>query len=84
MKKIDLEKNSLDLEYQKNLQYLNAVLIIGAGSLIVYLSSLILNLNQWFLYSLIIAIIGTLTSLGFFQVNKNLQKISLEIENLRP
>jgi len=83
MKRILLEKNTLDLEYQKNLQYLNAILVIGAGSLIAYLGSLILNFEKWFSYTLIILIISSLTAWFFVQVNKKLQSISFEIKNLK-
>ena len=82
MKNIQLEKNVLDLEYQKNLQYLNAILIIGAGSLIAYISSLILNFDKWLSYTIIIFFMGCLTSWSLILVNKKLQKISLEIKNL--
>lgn len=83
MKKINLEKNILDLEYQKNLQYLNAILIIGAGSLVAYLAALILNLEKWIPYTSIILLITTLTVYSLNFVNKNLRKISINIKNLK-
>ncbi len=83
MKSTHLEKNRLDLEYQKNLQYLNAVLIIGAGSLVAYLAALILNLEKWMPYTLLVILITGITILGFVTVNKNLEKISSSIRNLK-
>ncbi len=83
MKEINLEKNILDLEYQKNLQYLNAILIIGAGSLVAYLAALILNLEKWIPYTSIILLITTLTVYSLNFVNKNLRKISINIKNLK-
>jgi hypothetical protein len=71
------------LEYQKNLQYLNAVLIIGAGSLVAYLAALILNLEKWIPYTSLVILISTLTTLSFIAVNKNLEKISKNIRNLK-
>lgn len=37
MNKIKIEKNRLDLSYQRNLQLLNIVLLIGTGSFVSYL-----------------------------------------------
>ena len=83
MRKIQLEKNCLDLEYQKNLQYLNAVLIVGAGSLVAYSGALILNVERWVSYTLIVLFMTYLTILSFVLVNKNLKEISEKIKNLK-
>lgn len=54
MKKTEIEKNCLDLEYQKNLNILNAVLIVGGGSIVAYLAGLILELSKWISYTILI------------------------------
>ena len=41
MKKIHLQKNCLDLEYQRNLQIMNAILSLGVGSVVAFLGGLI-------------------------------------------
>ena len=64
MNKTQLEKNCLDLEYQKNLQHLNALLSLGVGSIIVFLGGLILNFEKWFLYSVILILIFTIIILS--------------------
>lgn len=83
MSKINLEKNCLDLEYQKNLQFLNAILIIGTGSIVAYFSSLVLDISKWSSYSIIILSILTIGYLTYSKTNKNLEKITSEIKNLR-
>ncbi len=83
MKKIDLEKNCLDLEYQKNLQLLNAILITSSGGLIAYLASLILNISQWREYSIIIAGILLISILAYAKTISNLNLLSSKIRNLK-
>ena len=83
MKKIDLEKNYLDLEYQRNLNFLNTILIIGGGSLVAYLAALILDLNKWAPYTIIILIIVSSTSTLYYKINKNLISILNKIKNLK-
>jgi hypothetical protein len=83
MKKIDLEKNCLDLEYQKNLQLLNSILITSSGSLIAYLSGLILNISQWREYSLIVFGILLISILVYNKTNNNLKLLSNKIKTLK-
>lgn len=80
MKKIYLEKNCLDLAYQKNLQFLNAVLVVGAGSLIAFFGGLILNFDKWFSYSLVLISVGFLTSYTYHKTDNNLKNISNRIK----
>lgn len=83
MRKTNLEKNCLDLEYQKNLQFLNAILIISAGSIVAYFSSLVLDISKWPSYSIIILSIFSIGYITYSKTNKNLEKISLQIKNLK-
>ena len=57
MNKIELEKNCLDLAYNRNLQILNVVLLVGDGSLVTYFAGLILNLERAFYYTTIFIIV---------------------------
>ena len=82
MRRIELEKNCLDIEYQKNLQFLNSVLIIGGGSIIAYLASLILDLNKWKQYSAILFLILVSALTVYNKTNKNLKSVSQKIRNL--
>jgi len=82
MRKIDLEKNRLDLSYQRNLQLLNAILLIGAGSFVAYLASLVLNISKAFQYSIILTILTIITTIFYRKINKNLKTISEEIGKL--
>ena len=82
MKKIQLEKNCLDLAYQRNLQYLNALLSLGAGSVVAFLGGLILNFEKWFLYSGVLVLIFTIIIFIFKRTDSNLKDISNQIKNL--
>ena len=82
MKNVYLEKNCLDLAYQKNLQYLNALLSLGVGSLIAFIGGLILNFEKWFLYSGVIFLISTIIILIFKRTNTNLMIILNKIRDL--
>ena len=83
MNKNEIEKNYLDLLYQKNLQYLSAVLIVGVGSLIAFFSGLILNLDKWIFYISCFISVGVITFKCFKLSNKSLNKISEKIRNLK-
>ena len=83
MPRSDLEKNRLDLAYQRQLQFLNAILIIGTGSVIAYFGGLILNLNRFYEYSVILIIIILSTGLAYKKVDKNLKEISNNISKLK-
>lgn len=83
MPRSELEKNRLDLAYQRQLQFLNAILIIGTGSVIAYFGGLILNLNRFYEYSVILIIIILSTGLAYKKVDKNLKEISNNISKLK-
>lgn len=83
MKKSDLEKNRLDLAYNRNLQIMNVVLIVGAGSFIVYLAGLILNGEKVLEYSVILAILGIITFILYNKIDDNLKFISYKIKDLK-
>ena len=83
MNKKEIEKNYLDLLYQKNLQYLSVVLIVGVGSLIAFFSGLILNFDRWIEYSAILSILAILTYFYHKKTENNLEDISEKIKNLK-
>lgn len=82
MKRIELEKNRLDLSYQRNLQLLNITLLVGAGSFITYLVSLVLDISKAFQYTTILIILGAVTIILYRNINDTLRKISNEINDL--
>jgi len=82
MDKKVLEKNTLDLSYKRNLQILNAILFIGVGSFITYLAALILNSDKIIQYTIILAVIATVTYLMYTKINQTLKEISQEIKKL--
>lgn len=81
-KKIQLEKNRLDLAYKRNLQLLNVVLIIGLGSFVAYFIGLILNPDKLIQYILIISVLAIVTYIFYYKIDKNLRNISKEIRKL--
>ncbi len=83
MNKIHLQKNCLDLEYQKNLQILNATLSLGIWSVITFLGGLILNFEKWFIYSAILAIICSTVYYIYRKTNVNLNNLSNQIKDLK-
>ncbi|MFH1711470.1 MAG: hypothetical protein ABH840_04120 [Nanoarchaeota archaeon] len=83
MKKTELRKNVLDLEYRKNLQILNIVLISGIGAIFAFIGALILNPNKLVAYSIMMILVGSLTYLIYFVINENLKSISEKIVKLR-
>ena len=82
MDRKQLEKNRLDLSYKRNLQLLNATLIIGGGSFVASLVGIVLNLEKIKEYAIILAIIGITTYIFYLNINNNLQQISQEIKKL--
>ena len=82
MKRTELEKNRLDLAYQRNLQLLNAILLIGSGSFITYLVALILDTAKSFQYTIILVIVSSISVLLYRRINNNLKNISDEIKKL--
>ncbi|MBI2632545.1 hypothetical protein HYW75_06065 [Candidatus Pacearchaeota archaeon] len=82
MKRIEIEKNRLDLAYQRNLQLLNTLLIMGFGSIITYLVALILDTSKSFQYTIILVIISSISILLYRRINNHLKKISDEIGKL--
>lgn len=81
-KKTVLRKNILDLSYRRNLQLLNAVLIIGLGSFVAYFIGLILNPDKLIQYTLIVIVLAVVTYIFYYKVNRNLRNISREIRGL--
>ena len=82
MRKEELEKNRLDLAYQRYLQIMNVILLVGAGSFVAYLAGLILNPDKFREYSILLAIIGFLTYYLYLKIDKKFKDISDKIKNL--
>ena len=77
-----LEKNVLDLAYQRNLHLLNAILFIGVGTIISYFAAIIVNPEKIYEYSVPGSIVIIITYILYSRVNKNLKDISEKINNL--
>ncbi len=77
-----IKKNVLDLSYKRNLQLLNAVLIIGAGSFITFLAGVFLSPEKTYSYSVLLVIIGVITFVFYKRVDNNLKDISNKIRDL--
>ncbi len=82
MNKIELRKNVLDLEYKKNLQILNIILISGIGAIFAYIGALILNPDKAVAYTIVMIFAGSLTYWIYFMINENLKEISEKLEKL--
>ena len=80
MNKLELEKNRLDLAYKRNLQLLNVILIIGAGSFVAYFAGLILNPEKIYQHSVILFVIGILTYILYLKINDVLKEVSNKIK----
>jgi len=77
------EKNRLDLAYQRQLHFLNFILIICAGSIIALLIGLIINFENWFRYLTAFVIISIITYYSYDIVDSNLKNISNKIKDLQ-
>ena len=82
MKKIDIEKNVLDLSYGHYLQFLNILLILGGGALLAYLAGFVLSPEKRFQYSLLFSVIGLLVYILYAHFDERLKEISRKIKNL--
>jgi len=82
MKEIDIKKNRLDLSYQRNLQLLNIVLLIGAGSFVTYLVALILDFSKLYRYTLVLIVIAFITFILYRNIDNNFKRISKGIAEL--
>lgn len=80
--KIEIQKNRLDLAYQRNLQLLNVIFIIGAGSFVMYLAGLILDFSKLFNCTLILIMLFFITFILYNHIDNKLKEISLEIKKL--
>jgi len=82
MNKTELEKNRLDLSYKRNLQIINATLLLGVGSIITFIAALLLNRKSLTEYSIIISVLIILTYIFYKKTDKNLKQISEKIKKL--
>jgi len=81
-KKTAILKNILDLSYRRNLQLLNAVLIIGLGSFVAYFIGLVLNPDKLIQYTLIVIVLAVVSYIFYYKINRNLRNISNKIGKL--
>lgn len=84
--KQSIEKNRLDLAYQRQLQLLNFILIVCVGSIISLIIGLILNpeklLQGKIYYGIGFIIIVIIIYSIYSNINKNLKNISDKIKEL--
>ncbi|MEK6848696.1 MAG: hypothetical protein AABX65_03630 [Nanoarchaeota archaeon] len=80
--KIELEKNILDLDYKRNLQLLNIVLITGLGIIFTYIGALIVSLEKYISYSLLLVVVISVTIYLYKRIDENLKEISENIQKL--
>ena len=82
MGKIELEKNTLDLSYKRNLQLLNIILIVGLSSFVAYLAAFLLNPEKIRVYTILLFGIAFVTYAVYYAIDRNLRNISREIRKL--
>ena len=80
--KIELEKNILDLDYKRNLQLLNIVLITGLGIIFTYIGALIVSLEKYISYSLLLVVVISVTIYLYKRIDENLKEISENIQKI--
>ncbi|MAH51370.1 hypothetical protein CMI37_36475 [Candidatus Pacearchaeota archaeon] len=80
--KLDLEKNSLDLSYRRNLQLLTIILVSGLGGIFTYLGALILDFEKVVIYTFLMILIMVLIYIFYWKINDNLKNISEKIKTL--
>ena len=77
------EKNRLDLAYQRQLQYLNAILILGTLGILSFLGSIFIWDQKYLSFCFILLIICIIIAyFGHNKINKNLKGISNQIKDL--
>ena len=79
----NVEKNVLDLSYNRNLQLLNIILISGLGALFAFAGALILNPERILVYTFVIIIVSSITYILYQNIDEKLKEISREIRSLK-
>ena len=82
MRKVDLEKNTLDLAYRRNLNLLNIILISGLGAIFAYVGALILNPEKVVSYTFVLGLVATITYILYRKIDDKLKIISERIKGL--
>ena len=77
-----IEKNRLDLAYQRQLCFLSFVLTIGIGSVISLTIGVIFNPDNWFKYAILFVVISGLVYTFYYKIDEKLKEISLKIKKL--
>jgi len=72
----------LDLAYKRNLQLLNVILIIGAGTFVAYLAGFVLNQDKIFQYTTLLIVVGAITYFLYNRFDDRLKEISIKIKEL--
>ena len=82
-RKIQIEKNVLDLEYHRQSQLINAIVIFGTTGLISFIGTFIWKRELLFQGALIAAFVVAVCFLSYRNLDNNLKKISEKLENLK-
>ena len=83
MTKLQLHKNRLDLAYHRQLQLLNAILILLTTGLLSFLAAFVWKPELLLKGFLLVIVIAFFSILSYIRVNANLRKISEEIMALK-
>ncbi|HLC55305.1 MAG TPA: hypothetical protein VJJ75_02095 [Candidatus Nanoarchaeia archaeon] len=83
MKKTEIEKNCLDLEYKKQLQIMNAVIILATTGIISFIGTFIWNKDLLLLGAAISFAILVVCRIIYANINRKLQEIAESIRSLK-
>ena len=82
-KRTQIQKNILDLNYHRQTQLLNAVVILGTTGLLSFLGTFIWKRELLLQGALIAAVIVTVCSLAYRTINANMKNILGKMEKLK-
>ena len=79
----ELEKNRLDLAYQRQLHYLNGVIALGTIGILTFLSTFIWNKEKLSIGFLILIILILISYFWHNNIDRNIKEISNKIKYLK-
>ncbi len=82
MKKIEIEKNCLDLEYKRQLQIMNALIILMTTGAVTFIGTFIWKRDLLLMGSFLTMGILMICFFTYQRVNNNLQEITEAIQRL--
>jgi len=82
MDKKEIEKNRLDLAYQRKLQLVNVVLFVGLGAIITYFAALISDLGKIYQYTILLIVLTVFIYIFYSKFDADLKNISNQIGQL--